>query len=298
MSAKYEKLIDLIVNEEQDKARALFHEIVVEQSRKIYEDLVNNEEQDVNEADGESQDFVNDLGDDEDHIEGDENGIEAADGEGFEGDEFGSEEGDEFGSEEGSEGGIEDRVMDLESAIDELKAEFDQLMAGEEGEEEHAGEFGDLEGGDEFGAEGESEFDSGDEFGAEGSNEFGPDDDSEMEESMVREYVEKVGKDWPNGASEGDAVGAAGKKTSINSKSTVAGKNDMGGSAKNIARGGSETVPTGPAKPSNEYTKGQGNLIGKVENSPGSRAGQTFSQGPKAKTSQSTGVNTKSIVNK
>ena len=32
---------------------------------------------------------------------------------------------------------IEDRVMDLEDALDELKAEFDALMAGEEGEEEH-----------------------------------------------------------------------------------------------------------------------------------------------------------------
>lgn len=32
---KYEKLIEHIINDETDKARALFHEIVVEKSREI-----------------------------------------------------------------------------------------------------------------------------------------------------------------------------------------------------------------------------------------------------------------------
>ena len=40
MSTKFEQLLDLIVNEEMDKANELFHEIVVEKSRDIYENLI------------------------------------------------------------------------------------------------------------------------------------------------------------------------------------------------------------------------------------------------------------------
>jgi len=43
MSEKFEKLLDYQVNEETDKANELFHEIVVEKSRKIYEDLISEE---------------------------------------------------------------------------------------------------------------------------------------------------------------------------------------------------------------------------------------------------------------
>jgi hypothetical protein len=37
---KYEQLIEHIINDEEGKARALFHEIVVEKSRDIYESLM------------------------------------------------------------------------------------------------------------------------------------------------------------------------------------------------------------------------------------------------------------------
>ena len=40
MSTKFEQLLDLIVNEEMDKANELFHSIVVEKSRDIYENLI------------------------------------------------------------------------------------------------------------------------------------------------------------------------------------------------------------------------------------------------------------------
>ena len=39
MTNKFEQLLELLINEEQDKAEALFHEIVVEKSRDIYENL-------------------------------------------------------------------------------------------------------------------------------------------------------------------------------------------------------------------------------------------------------------------
>ena len=39
MSNKFESLLELLINEENEKAEALFHEIVVEKSRDIYEGL-------------------------------------------------------------------------------------------------------------------------------------------------------------------------------------------------------------------------------------------------------------------
>jgi len=302
MSAQYEKLIDLIVSEDQEAARALFHKIVVEQSRKIYEGLVNDEE--VQEAEGESDNFVSDISNDEEDIAGDEEGIEASGGEDIAGDDdfTGDTGGDEFGGVEG-EGDIEDRVMDLESAIDELKAEFDQLMAAEEGEG-HDELGGDEFGGDEFGGDEFSGDETGsDEFGGDAGDEFGSDTDSvsdfdseddDVEESLVREYVEKV--TLPANGSEGKEIGSSGKSVSVNKRTPLAGKNDMGGSSKNIARGGSNTVPTGPAKPSNAYSKGETKMgQDKYENSPGANT-KGYTDKKTAKTGQASGVNNKSTV--
>ena len=44
MSTKFEELLDLLINEEHEKANELFHEIVVEKSRSIYENLIAEEE--------------------------------------------------------------------------------------------------------------------------------------------------------------------------------------------------------------------------------------------------------------
>jgi len=242
MSNKYEKLIDLIINEETDKASALFHQIVVEQSRGIYEGLMQDE--DTFEAEdvggNETEDFVDDVRSASDKVDGDEQGF---DDEGVDG-----EDADEVvdGEEAVEDEDMEDRVLDLESAIDELKAEFEQLMAGEKNEEENYPGIHDEEG----------------EADLEGK------DDDQYEESMVREYVEKVTRPVN---SENEMVGKGGKFSAGNTKSTVACKNDMGGSAANIARGGRGENPDGqsPKKASNYGTKGQGELIGKVENSPG-----------------------------
>ena len=46
MSNKFEQLLDLLVNEEMDKANELFHEIVVEKSREIYENMIAEEADD------------------------------------------------------------------------------------------------------------------------------------------------------------------------------------------------------------------------------------------------------------
>ena len=41
---KYEQLIEHIINDETDKARELFHTIVVEKSRDIYESLIDEQD--------------------------------------------------------------------------------------------------------------------------------------------------------------------------------------------------------------------------------------------------------------
>ena len=48
--------------------------------------------------------------------------------------------------------------------------------------------------------------------------------------------------------------------------------------------GDSETVPTGPKGPSNEYSKKEGTLIGDVGNTPGQKKGQQLKPAPKAVT--------------
>ena len=58
---KFEQLIELIINENEDKARALFHDIVVEKSREIYENMMeaeeSKEEDEEDEEDKEDEDY-------------------------------------------------------------------------------------------------------------------------------------------------------------------------------------------------------------------------------------------------
>ena len=49
--SKFEQLLDYLVNEEMDKANALFHEIVVDKSREIYENLISEEEDEEEDED-------------------------------------------------------------------------------------------------------------------------------------------------------------------------------------------------------------------------------------------------------
>ena len=40
MTSKFEQLIEFVINDDEPQAKALFHEIVVEKSREIYESLM------------------------------------------------------------------------------------------------------------------------------------------------------------------------------------------------------------------------------------------------------------------
>ena len=49
-TSKFEQLLDLLVNEDKDKAEELFHDIVVEKSKEIYHGLIESEEKADEEA--------------------------------------------------------------------------------------------------------------------------------------------------------------------------------------------------------------------------------------------------------
>ena len=209
--SKFEKLIEYVVNEDMEKARELFHDLCVEKSRDIYENLL--DEEDLDEADEEIDESDEDLDEAEEVDESDEDLDEAEEvEEGFmdeDDDEFGDElapddmmsdiDADEGGMDMdmGAEEDIEDRVVDLEDALDELEAKFSEIVDG--------GEYGE-EGEDDMGME----FDDEEEEG--GEEDMGMDmdmeDEPEMEESMVREYTEKVST--PSGSKEAGAGGSVG----------------------------------------------------------------------------------------
>jgi hypothetical protein len=264
----YEQLIEYIINDETDKAKELFHSLVVEKSREIYNDLVAEEMEDEMQE-MEHGDDADDMMSD---IQADHEGMDSNEDH----DEMDHDEHDEFGGEEHDEGSMEDRVMDLEDALDELKAEFESLMADEANEPEHHDGVDDPD------------------FGAIEAHDM---DHDMAEEGVVREYVEKVKDFYKGDNGEGSGVGAGSVGGTTNSKSIVAGKNDMGGTASNIARGGKNEDPDNKQykDPSNQYAKGRGNLpgAGKFENVPGASAGKAFSNAKKPTTSEPSGVNKK-----
>ena len=269
---KYEQLIEHIINDETDKARELFHTIVVEKSRDIYENLI--DEQDLGEVGGNQvEDLVDEITIDEQGMTEEEESEEGAD-------EAPAMDAEEMpGEEEQGEAEIEDRVVDLEDALDELKAEFDALMAGEEHEEhEMPGVHGDDEGSEEE----QSEF-----------YEAKEEDDEEAEEvdedaEIVREYVEKVAA--PSNKTEGGEVGKGGS-ANVNKASTVAGKNDMGGSSSNIATGKANPSPDGTSPKATVKPKGELKGAGSYENVPGAKAGQAFAKKETAVKAEVGGVN-------
>ena len=259
MSNKYEQLVEFIINDETDKARELFHQIVVEKSRDIYENLVAEEDLEETMGGNEVEDLVDEVSLDEEGISEEEEDEEGAE-------EVGSS--DEFGGEEEQgEAEIEDRVVDLEDALDELKAEFDALMAGEE-HEEH--EMPGIHGDDEGSEEEQSEF-----YEAKEEDDEEDEEAEEVDETIVREYVEKVAA--PSNKTEGGEVGKGGS-ANVNKASTVAGKNDMGGSSANIAKGGAEANPDGTSPKATAKPKGELKGAGSYENVPGAKAGQAFAK--------------------
>ena len=264
MSTKFEQLLDLIVNEEMDKANELFHEIVVEKSRDIYENLIAEEEQedpDMEESVDDDTDMEESVDDDTDMEESaddvdegveedtdesvdleDSYSMEADDEEGMPGDEktgdFGADIGATDDEMDGAEGGEDSAIFDIKNAIEQLEAAFAEL-------EQSKGM-----GSDEFGDKGEMD-------GEEEPMKMG----FQEGRRMTREYTEKVGNDWEKnsqkaqgqylGAGTGEKDGAPVEGRSPISSGAgkpVGGKNVGAG---NIVRGdteGQSNTGTSPAK--------------------------------------------------
>jgi hypothetical protein len=267
MSTKMEQLLDLIVNEEMDKANELFHEIVVEKSREIYENLI------AEEADEEDESVEEDSDEEDESVEedSDEEDESVEEGFGMNDDESSSEIGgdaaDDFGADiedpeamGGDEQEIGDGepaskadVLDLKDALEELTREFEALISGDESDDEE----GDDEEGDEE-ADDETEFDS--------------EEDDKDEESMgfVREYRETVGNDWhknsmkspgPVGSGTGDKAGQTSVDGGKSPVSSGKGKPTTGASAHNILQGG-----TGEGENTGTSPNGKtGGLVGGVK---------------------------------
>jgi hypothetical protein len=279
---KYEQLIEHIINDEEDKARALFHEIVVEKSRDIYESLMDEEYAEEAMGGDQVESMVDEIAMDEtDGIgEGEDDDMDMGDM------DMGD---DDHHADVGGEENLEQKVMDLESELEALKAEFEQLMGDEEGD------MDDMDMGDMDSEEGEEEEENFAMMEAEKEDE--DEEDEEMSESvyeskqrrplqktavdLMREYVEKISS--PSNT-EGQPAGTStgGDHANVNTQSTVAGKNDMGGTAKNLAQGASESAPDGTSAPKKGTTKDLPGA-GKFENVPGAKAGNAFANKAKAK---------------
>jgi hypothetical protein len=251
--AQFEAMLEALINDDQQAAKEIFHNIVVGKSREIYEELL---ESDFGIAGSKNKDSGNPYGEsmEEEEESMEEEGMEEEEEESAGEEEGEEEEGEEeedgkddmdadmdtdseeepadMGDMDGEEDGdIEDRVMDLEDALEDLKAEFEQLLQGEEHEEENEpGVHGDGMPMHDIGAEMHG-------------------DDSEMETmdelNDLMEYVNRIGAPYESGktiagSTEGQHVGAqAGSVTSnMNKKSAIDGHmvNDMGGTTSNIAQ--------------------------------------------------------------
>ena len=249
MSTKFEQLLDLLINEEHDKAQELFHEIVVEKSREIYENLIAEEDDEMEESTDDemeestdeeleesTDDEMEESTDDEMEESTDEDTDESMDLEDsymMDGDDEdpeagGMEKTGDFGADigatddemDGAEGGDEDQaIFDIKNAIEELEAAFAQLEKAQGGEMGPDAGFGDEE---------------------------GEDDDLMMglgEGRKLREYTEKVGNDWekssqksagPVGSGKGELAGQTSVNDSHGPVSSGKGKPTTGATAKNI----------------------------------------------------------------
>jgi hypothetical protein len=244
------QMLEHLVNEDQQKAEELFHEYVVAKSREIYEGLIESEIAEEEDKDDEDEDEdVEEAAKDDDAEEDqvDENfediAIEGDDEEGNDMGALGGDETDDLEAELDAEGDDDEGEKDPEELFQDLDAIVDELQA----------KFDELSGGSD-----------------EGDDEMGDEMKDDFDLETVREYVEKVApaKMGDNGA---------------NTKSIVAGKNDMGGTAANIVR--DDTANDGEVGKAGGQLKGSSLFKGKPTednagniNVPGGKAGNAFSK--------------------
>ena len=308
MTSKFEQLIEFVINDEEAKAKELFHDIVVEKSREIYENLMN-EESDAEEddhAERAAKEVKKDIEyddakdkkeradesemEEEEPIEEDFGGDSSENlmkevevdqmGESDDADAEFDDEAEEAGEEEtkdieadhdAGEGSVEDRVVDLEDKLDELMAEFEALLGDEAGEEEHS----------------DAEFDMEPVDGEVGGDAYVDDDTSEFQDMPMSENVSLAKVANPTHGDNG-----------ANSKSPVAANSGAAGmAAKPVRNVANEPNPDGTAAykaPTSYADKGRGNLpgAGSFKNVPG-KDNSKLAPATKPTLTQPAGVNTR-----
>jgi len=265
---RFEQLIEYVINDEEAKAKELFHQIVVEKSRAIYEDLMDEEEKDDLEEDNAMGEEPTEI--DTDMSEGHMGGSQAQDMiDDVEMEEQGMSEDDsdtEFddkAEKAGHEmthdiedmhddGELENRVVDLEDKLDELMAEFEAMMDGGD-----AGDMGDTPDMTDIEVQ-------DDEYETEGAM-------MPMEEAINLKQVH------PKVTTQ-EAPGT-------DTKSTVAANSGARGAMAQPVKMTGDTAQGRPAPTTKD-------LIGRVGNSP-AQGVQSPKAAPKPVTSQAAGVNTR-----
>ena len=275
MTSKFEQLIEYVINDEEAKAKELFHDIVVEKSREIYENLMDEDTAELEEAEELDEESTHDEDDkaekagekvtkdieyddkkdkkmDEsmDEMMHDQDPIDAVEAE---------ETGMDMAEGEGEED-LEDRVVDLEDKLDELMAEFEALM----------GDNGDDAVGDEMGGD-DLEMDDTE------TAEFSNGDEESEEEEVEMGMMEAINLAKAPAPVTSEPAGT-------NTKSTVTANSGAKGAMAHPVKMTGDTAEGRPAPKAGE-------LIGKVQNSVG--GDKKMSPATKPHLAQATGVNTK-----
>ena len=263
---KFEQLIDLIINENEEQARALFHDIVVEKSREIYEDIMSDEMDEGMNPGGQVGQMMDEISAEEEGMTEEEEEAE------IDFDDEGDDDIVDIEADDDMAGdGSEDRLVSIEDKLDQLMAEFEEIMGN-----------GDAEmGGDESDAEFD---DQAEEDGEDLTHDMEQDHDEEaaMMEAITLKKVSVTHGD--NGQ---------------NTKSTSLANSGQAGMDSRPVKfsGASETVPTSPKGPSNFYSKGETQVkdASKWKNAP-AQNNADLEKAPAPSKSQASGTNTKSPV--
>ena len=255
---KFEKLIDIIINENEEQASELFHDIVVEKSKEIYESIMEDEMMDDDLEEG----IGGQVGDLLDEINAEEQGVREEEEDEIEIDseevfDIGGDEDDEFGAE-GGESEVEDAVIRIEDKLDDLMAEFEAIM----------GQDDDIE--DEMGDMDADVSDMGDE---EVDVDVDVDDEELVAEAITLQKV--TAKMGDNGEQTRSPVDAN------------SGQKGMDAHPVDFDKGDESGRPAPTAKDVDGASS--------FQNQPGKNA-KPLSAAPKPVTAQASGVNTKSVI--
>jgi len=264
---KFEQLIDLIINEDEEQAKELFHDIVVAKSKEIYESIMEDEMKD---SDDLEEGMGGQVGDLADEIQAEESGIAEDEEEiDIDSEEVFDIEGDDdvdatLDIEANSSEEVEDAVVRIEDKLDTLLDEFEAIMADE----------------DEL---------------------KGRDDEMDADLHDIEDEIDDQEVDVDVSVDDEEVVAEAINLPKVTAKMGDNGSNTKSPVDANSGQKGMDSHPVDFDKGSDE--KGRPAPTAKdvdgassFQNVPGNQKGPKLSPAPKPVTSQAEGTNTKSVI--